>query len=66
MGELQDRLDELMDIQQKFETLDERMSDMGVDWDDLEEEIRRCRYRMAEQEEADREALRHEYERMAL
>lgn len=66
MGELQDRLDELMDIQQKFETLNERMSDMGVDWDDLEEEIRRCRHRMAEQEEADREALRREYERMAL
>lgn len=63
---LQDRLDELMDIQQKLDRLNERMEEMDVEWDDLENEIERCRHRMGAIEEAEREELRREYERSLM
>lgn len=63
---LQDRLDELMDIRQKLDRLNERMEEMDVEWDDLDNEIERCRYQMGAIEEAEREALRREYERSLM
>lgn len=64
--ELQDRLDELMDIQAKLDRLNERMEDLDVMPDDLENEIAKCRYELGAIEEAEREALRREYERSVL
>ena len=63
---LQDRLDELMDIQQKMDDLRERMEELDIEPDDIENEIMRCRYRLGELEEAGREELRREYERSVL
>ena len=63
---LQDRLDELMDIRQKLDRLNERMEEMDVEWDDLDNEIERCRYQMGAIEEAEREELRREYERSLM
>lgn len=63
---LQDRLDELMDIQAKLDRLNERMEELDVMPDDLDQEIERCRHQMAAIEEADREELRREYERSVM
>lgn len=63
---LQDRLDELMDIQAKLDRLNERMEELDVMPDDLDKEIERCRHRMAAIEEADRDELRREYERSVM
>lgn len=63
---LQDRLDELMDIQTKLDRLNERMEDLDVNPDELDKEIERCRHQMAAIEEADREELRREYERSVI
>lgn len=64
--ELQDRLDELMDIQVKLDALNERMEEMDVTPEELEKEIEKCRYELGAIEEAEREALRREYERSVL
>lgn len=64
--ELQDRLDELMDIQVKLDALNERMEEMDVMPGELEKEIEKCRYELGAIEEAEREALRREYERSVL
>lgn len=66
MGELQERLDELMDIQIKREALDDRLEELDVEWDDLETEIEKCRYRLGEIQEAELDELRREYERSVL
>ena len=65
-NELQERLDELMDIQIKREVLDDRLDDLEVEWDDLETEIDKCRYRLGEIREAELDELRREYERSVL
>ena len=64
--ELQERLDELTDIQAKLDALNERMEELDVMPDDLENEIAKCRYQLAAIEEADREELRREYERSVI
>ena len=63
---LQDRLDELMDIRQGMEDLEERMEALDVCREDLDDEIKKCRYRLGAIEEAEREELRREYERSVL
>ena len=66
MDELQARLDELMDIQIKRELLDDRMEDLGCEWDELDREIERCQYELGAIHEAELEELRREYERSVL
>lgn len=65
-NELQEWLDELMDIQIKREVLNDRLDDLEVEWDDLETEIEKCRYRLDEIREAELDELRREYERSVL
>lgn len=65
-NELQERLDELMDIQIKREVLDDRLEELDVEWDDLEREIEKCRYKLGEIQEAELDELRREYERSVL
>jgi chromosome segregation ATPase len=65
-NELQERLDELMDIQIKREVLDDRLEELDVEWDDLETEIEKCRYKLGEIQEAELDWLRREYERSVL
>lgn len=65
-NELQERLDELMDIQIKREVLDDRLEELDVEWDDLETEIAKCRYKLGEIQEAELDELRREYERSVL
>ncbi len=65
-NELQERLDELMDIQIKREVLDDRLEELDVEWDDLETEIEKCRYKLGEIQEAELDELRREYERSVL
>lgn len=65
-NELQERLDELMDIQIKREVLDDRLEELDVEWDDLETEIEKCRCKLGEIQEAELDWLRREYERSVL
>lgn len=66
MDELQERLDELMDIQSKLDRLNERMEEMDVMPGELEKEIEKCRYKLGEIQEAELDWLRREYERSVL
>lgn len=66
MDELQERLDELMDIQSKLDRLNERMEEMDVMPGELEKEIEKCRYELGALHEAELDALRQEYERSVL
>ena len=64
--ELQDRLDELMDIQSMLDEASRRLEDLDVMPDDIENEIERCRYELSALVEAEREEMRREYERSVM
>ena len=66
MDEIQERLDELMDIQAKLDLLNERMEELDVMPDDLENEIEKCQYALGALHEAELDELRREYERSVL